>query len=177
MERDPDLPDLPQHSGLEGRVAGVVAPTLADMGYELVRVAVVGRERPTIQIMADRADGSQISIEDCQAISRAVGAVLDVEDPVAGTWTLEVSSAGIDRPLTRRKDWIRFAGHLARVEMAVPLDGRKRFSGTVLGADATHARLRTEAGDIALPLADIHRAKLLLTDGLIAATAIPHRTN
>ena len=114
------LPDLPHHTGLEGRVAGIVAPALADMGYELVRVAVLGRERPTVQIMADRADGGQISVEDCEAISHAVGAVLDVEDPIPGTWTLEVSSAGIDRPLTRRKDWNRFAGHLARVEMAVP---------------------------------------------------------
>ncbi len=183
MERAPDLsdlphhPDLPHHSGLEGRLAGLVAPALADMGYELVRVAVIGRNRPTVQIMADRADGGQITVEDCTAISRAVGAVLDVEDPLPGNWTLEVSSAGIDRPLTRRKDWNRFAGHLARVEMAVPLDGRKRLTGTVLGADATHARLRTEDGDLALPLADIFRAKLVLTDSLIAATATAHPTN
>ena len=177
LERDTDLPDLLHHTGLEGRLAGIVAPTLADMGYELVRVAVLGRERPTVQIMADRADGSQISVADCEAISHALGAVLDVEDPVPGTWTLEVSSAGIDRPLTRRRDWNRFAGHLARVEMAVPLDGRKRLSGTVLGADETHARLRTEAGEVTLPLADIHRAKLVLTDDLIAATALPPRTN
>jgi len=177
LKRDPDLPDLPHHTGLEGRLAGIVAPTLADMGYELVRVAVLGRERPTVQIMADRADGSQISVEDCAAISHAVGAVLDVEDPVPGTWTLEVSSAGIDRPLTRRRDWNRFAGHLARVELAVPVNGRKRLSGTVLGADETHARLLTDAGEVALPLADIHRAKLVLTDDLIAATALPPLTN
>jgi len=147
------------------------------MGYELVRVAVLGRERPTVQIMADRADGSQISVADCEAISHALGAVLDVEDPVPGTWTLEVSSAGIDRPLTRRRDWNRFAGHLARVELAVPVDGRKRLSGTVLGADETHARLLTDAGEVALPLVDIHRAKLVLTDDLIAATALPPLTN
>ena len=170
--------DLPHHTGLEGRVAGIVAPVLADMGYELVRVAVLGRERPTVQIMADRADGSQIGVDDCEAISRALGAVLDVEDPIPGTWTLEISSAGIDRPLTRRKDWNRFAGHLARVELAVPLpDGRKRFSGTVLGADTGEARLRVDENEVILPLADIRRAKLVLTDDLIAATATPRPTH
>jgi ribosome maturation factor RimP len=177
LERNPDPTDPPRHTGLEGRLAGIVAPALADMGYDLVRVAVLGRQRPTVQIMADRADGSQISVADCEAISHALGAVLDVEDPVPGSWTLEVSSAGIDRPLTRRRDWNRFAGHLARVELAVPLDGRKRLTGIVLGADETHARLRTDAGDLTLALADIHRAKLVLTAELIAATALPHRTN
>lgn len=178
MEPDTDLPDLPHHTGLEGRVAGIIAPTLDGMGYELVRVAILGRERPTVQIMADRADGNQISVEDCEAISHAVGAVLDVEDPIPGIWTLEVSSAGIDRPLTRRKDWNRFAGHLARVEMAVPLpDGRKRLTGTVLGADSTFARLRVDDSEAALPLADIRRAKLVLTDELLAATAAPRPTN
>jgi ribosome maturation factor RimP len=163
---------------VEGRVAGIVAPALADMGYELVRVAILGREHPTLQIMADRADGQLITVDDCEAISRAMGAVLDVEDPIPGAWTLEVSSAGIDRPLTRRCDWNRFAGHLARVDMAVPLaDGRRRFSGTVLGADATHARLRDGEDEVALPLADIRRAKLVLTDELIAASATPRPTN
>ncbi len=178
MEPDINQPDLPHHTGLEGRLADIVAPALAGMGYELVRVAVLGRDRPTVQIMADRADGAQIGVEDCEMISRAMGAVLDVEDPIPGTWTLEVSSAGIDRPLTRRKDWNRYAGHLARVEMAMPLpDGRKRLTGTVLGADATHARLRVDESEVAVPLEDIRRAKLVLTDELIAATAAPAPTN
>lgn len=164
--------DLPRHTGLEARIADAIVPTLADMGYELVRVAVLGRERPTVQIMADRTDGTLIGVDDCEAISRAVGAVLDVADPIPGAWTLEVSSAGIDRPLTRRKDWARFAGHRARAEMEIPVDGRKRISGVVLGVDETHARMRLdEGGEIALPLADIRRAKLVLTDELIAATA------
>jgi ribosome maturation factor RimP len=179
-------PDLPRHTGLEARVAELVLPTLADLGYELVRVAITGRDRPTLQVMADRADGAAMVVEDCETISHAVSAVLDVADPIPGQWTLEVSSPGIDRPLTRRKDWNRYAGHAARVELDVPLAApaggsstpRKRFSGTVLGADVTHARLRLDDGsEIALPLADIRRARLVLTDALIAATANPPRTN
>jgi ribosome maturation factor RimP len=171
-------PDHPHHTGLEARFADIVAPTLADMGYELVRVAVLGRERPTVQIMADRADGAQISVEDCEAISHAVGAVIDVADPIPGEWALEVSSAGIDRPLTRGKDWNRFAGHLAKAELGVPVDGRKRFAGIVLGADAGHARMRLDDGsEVALPLTEIRKAKLVLTDALIAATATPNKTN
>ncbi len=165
--------DLLRAGGLESRVAEIVGPALAAMGYDLVQVSVLGRTRPTVQIMADRADGGLIGLEDCEAISRAVSALLDVDDPIPGAWTLEVSSAGIDRPLTRPRDWNRFAGHLARVETYLPVDGRKRFSGTVLGADESFARLATEAGEVALPLAQIRRAKLVLTDSLIAATAQP----
>jgi ribosome maturation factor RimP len=168
----------PRHASLESRLAAIIAPRLADMGYELVRVALIGRDRPTVQIMADRADGALISVADCETISHAIGAVLDVEDPMPAAWTLEVSSAGIDRPLTRVKDWNRFAGHLARAETELPVDGRKRFSGIVLGADATSARLRLDDGsEVALPLSQIRRAKLVLTDALIAATATPPRTN
>ncbi|ATJ90284.1 ribosome maturation protein RimP [Acetobacter senegalensis] len=164
--------DLPIHSGLEARLVALVAPTLDDLGYEIVRVAVLGRESPTVQIMADRKDGSLINVEDCERISHAVGAVLDVEDPIPGAWTLEVSSAGIDRPLTRAKDWNRFTGHQAKVEVLVPVDGRRRFSGVVLGADAETGRLRLDDGTEArLPLAEIRRAKLVLTDALIEASA------
>ncbi len=166
--------DRPILTGLEARLADLVAPTVTDMGYELVRVAVTGRDRPTIQIMVDRADGAPVGVGDCEALSHALGAVLDVADPVRSAWTLEISSAGIDRPLTRAKDWNRFAGHLARAEMAVPFEGRKRFSGVVLGADATAARLRLDDGsEVALALADIRRAKLVLTDALIDACAAP----
>ena len=168
----------PHLSGLEARIADLVIPTMADLGYELVRVAVTGKDRPTVQIMADRVDGVPVGIEDCEAISHAISAVLDVEDPISGEWNLEVSSPGIDRPLTRPKDWNRFAGHLARAEVMVPVDGRKRFSGVVLGADGAHARMRLDDGsEVALPLADLRRARLVLTDALIAATeaaAKPH---
>ena len=165
--------DLPLHEGLEARIATAITPSLTAMGYELVRVQIQGKERPTVQIMADRADGRLIGVEDCEAISHAVGAVLDVDDPFTGLWTLEVSSAGIDRPLTRTKDWIRFAGHLATVEMSIPFEGRRRFRGIALGADAETVRLKLEDGsEIALPRADMRRAKLVLTDELIAATRV-----
>jgi len=157
---------------LEAKLTAIVGPRLESMGFELVRVAVLGRERPTVQVMADRADGSLISVEDCEQISHYMSTVFDVEDPIPGAWHLEVSSAGIDRPLTRVKDWARFAGHLARVETNFPIDGRKRFSGIVLGASETHAKLRLDDGTEAdLPLHDIRRAKLVLTDALIAFTA------
>ena len=179
MSRDaPDTVLETHHAGLDARIAAAITPTLADLGYELVRVLILGRERPTVQVMADRADGSQITVEDCERITHAVGAVLDVDDPLPGAWTLEVSSAGIDRPLTRVKDWVRFAGHLARVEMLVPVDSRRRFNGTILGADPAAARLRLDDGtEVSLPLSDVRRAKLILTDALIEATATPQVTN
>ncbi|ONG53388.1 ribosome maturation factor RimP [Pseudoroseomonas deserti] len=165
--------DLPLNEGLEARITAAIQPTLAGMGYEIVRVQIQGKQTPTVQIMADRADGSLIGVGDCEAISHAVGAVLDVDDPFTGEWHLEVSSAGIDRPLTRTKDWNRFAGHLAIAEMSIPFEGRRRFRGIILGADAETARLKPEDGpEVALPRADIRRAKLVLTDELIAATAV-----
>lgn len=166
--------DLPRHEGLELRIANAILPSLRQLGYELVRVQVSGKERPVVQIMADRADGAPFLVEDCETISHAIGAVLDVEDPIRGEWMLEVSSAGIDRPLTRAKDWNRFAGHVATVELVVPQDGRKRFRGIALGADAEIARLKGEDGtELAFPRGNIRKAKLVLTDELIAATAAP----
>ena len=169
--------DLPMHAGLEGRIVAIIHPAIAALGYELVRVSVLGRERPTVQIMADRADGQQINVNDCETISHAVSAVLDVNDPIPGRWTLEVSSAGIDRPLTRVKDWNRFVGHLARVELSIPVAGRRRINGIILGADAVTARLREAEIDYDVPLADIRRAKLVLTDALIEATLPPGSTD
>jgi len=166
--------DLPQHEGLEARIAAAITPTLEAMGYELVRVQIQGKDRPTVQIMADRADGSLIGVKDCEAISHAVGAVLDVDDPFPGLWNLEVSSAGIDRPLTRTKDWVRFATQVATVEMLVPHEGRRRFRGRILSADENEVRLKLdEGGEVTLPRGIIRRAKLVLTDELIAATAQP----
>lgn len=169
----------PTHTGLEGRIAEMIAPGLEAQGYELVRVAITGRQRPVLQIMADRADGQSIAVEDCEQISRFVSAMLDVEDPIEGAWTLEISSPGIDRPLTRIKDWNRFAGHLARIEMAVPTAlGRKRLTGTVLGADPAEARVKLDTGEtVSLRFDDMQRARLVLTEDLIKATEMPPPTN
>jgi ribosome maturation factor RimP len=170
--------ERPHHEGLEARIADAIAPTLEHMGYELVRVQVSGKEQPTVQVMADRADDTPFTVEDCETISHAIGAVLDVEDPIKGEWNLEVSSAGIDRPLTRAKDWNRYAGHVASVELLVPQEGRKRFKGIALGADAETARLKLEDGtEQVFPRGNIRRAKLVLTDELIAATAADAKRN
>jgi ribosome maturation factor RimP len=170
--------ERPHHEGLEARIADAIAPTLEHMGYELVRVQVSGKERLTVQVMADRADDAPFTVEDCETISHAIGAVLDVEDPIKGEWNLEVSSAGIDRPLTRAKDWNRYAGQVASVELLVPQEGRKRFKGIALGADAEVARLKLEDGtEQVFPRGNIRKAKLVLTDELIAATAADAKRN
>ena len=167
-----------QHSSLEARITAIVEPSLQDMGFELVRVAVLGHDRPTVQIMVDRADGQNVSVADCEQVSYQVNALTNVDDPITGPWTLEVSSPGIDRPLTRLKDWNRFAGHLARVELVAAVDGRKRFSGIALGADESAARLRLDDGsEVSLPLPEVRRAKLVLTDALIEFTATPTKPN
>ncbi len=162
----------PVHTGLEGRIAGMIVEPLEAQGYELVRVQVMGTETPTVQIMADRADGRAFTLTDCEAVSRLLSAVLDVEDPIDSAWTLEVSSAGIDRPLTRTKDFTRFAGFDAKIELNFPgPDGRKRFTGKLEGADAEIARLKLENGEIIeIRRADIRKAKLVLTDALIDFT-------
>jgi ribosome maturation factor RimP len=170
--------ERPQHEGLEGQIAETVAPTIEHMGYELVRVQISGKDHPVVQIMADRIDEAAFGVEDCEAISRAVSAVLDIADPIRSAWTLEVSSAGIDRPLTRTKDWNRFAGHVATLDLALPRDGRKRHRGIILGADDQAARLRLDDGtETSFPREDIRRAKLVLTDELIAATAADRKGN
>ena len=175
MSEEQAIPERPQHEGLEARIADAIAPTLEHMGYELVRVQVSGKDRPTVQVMAERSDHAPFTVQDCENISHAVGAVLDVEDPIKSEWSLEVSSAGIDRPLTRAKDWNRYAGHIATVELLVPQDGRKRFRGVALGADAAVARMRLEDGsELVMQRGNIRRAKLVLTDELIAATDALH---
>lgn len=154
------------------RIEGIVTPSIEAMGFDVVRVMITGGQRPTLQIMADRRDGSMISVDDCAEISRTVSAVLDVEDPIAGEYTLEVSSPGIDRPLTRIKDFERWAGFDARVDMAVPVDGRKRFSGRLKGvADGERVQIEIEGGArVELPFDGISRAKLVLTDALLEAS-------
>ena len=164
--------ERPVHEGLEARIADAIAPSIESMGYELVRVQVSGKVKPVVQVMADRADGATFTVRDCEAISHQVSAVLDVEDPIKSEWMLEVSSPGIDRPLTRTKDYLAYLGHIAIVEMSIPVEGRRRFRGVLVGADAEQVTLRPdEGGEAMLARGNIRRAKLVLTDELIAATA------
>ncbi len=161
-------------TGLDARVAHIVTPAINELGYRLVRVLVSGRDGCTVQIMAERPDGS-MSVEDCEAISRTIAPILDVEDPIDRAYRLEVSSPGIDRPLVRRSDFQRWSGQVAKIELSRPLGGRKRFRGTLLGVSGDAARLKLDdapAGEdeVLLPLADIDEAKLVLTDELIEAT-------
>ena len=156
---------------LAERIAALVAPSLEALGYDLVRVLLQGRQNLTLQIMAERRDLAPMTVDDCAGISRALSALLDVEDPIASGYTLEVSSPGIDRPLTRPGDYERFAGFDAKLETGRPLDGRKRFRGKVLGlaAGGDEVRLRLDDGEeLLVPLADVKSAKLILTDELIA---------
>jgi ribosome maturation factor RimP len=149
------------------RIEDIIQPTVTGMGFDLVRVSM-SRGGGTLQIMIEPADGRPMDVEDCATLSRALSAVLDVEDPISGAYTLEVSSPGIDRPLTRPKDYARWAGHLARVETAQPIDGRRRFKGVLVGLEDGTVKLKLEDGQEALvPLAAVSRAKLEMTDALL----------
>lgn len=167
-----DEPRLVIETGPAARVAGIVGPVLEGLGFRLVRVKIIGGSPPTLQIMAERPDGG-FGIDECETASRAISPVLDVEDPISGAYNLEMSSPGIDRPLVRISDFERWAGHDVKVEMAVPLEGRKRFRGILLGARGDTALLRlpdapAEAPDtVALPIADIGDARLVMTEALI----------
>jgi ribosome maturation factor RimP len=155
------------------KIEAMIAPSLEAMGYRVVRVAVTGGRRPTLQIMAERADDQAMRVEDCTEVSRMVSALLDVADPIVGAYLLEVSSPGIDRPLVRPEDFARFAGFEAKVELNAPVDGRKRFRGRLLGVEGDQLRLLVDALPVALPIAAVARAKLVLTDELLAHTSPP----
>ncbi len=151
------------------RIETVIAPAITAMGYEIVRVQMSGGRRQVLQVMAERRDGATMTVDDCADISRTISAVLDVEDPIAGAYTLEVSSPGIDRPLIRLKDFERYAGFEARVETRALVDGRRRFRGALKGVTEGRVRLETDAGLVELPYDNILRAKLVLNDALLAA--------
>ena len=164
---------LARETGPAQRVVTLVEPLLADMGFRLVRVKMSGS---TLQIMAERPDGT-FTIDDCETVSRAVSPLLDVEDVIAARYHLEVSSPGIDRPLVRPSDFEAWAGHEVKIEMAVPVAGRKRFRGSLEGYAEAEVRLFIENPEgaakdpvlIGVPFADIAEARLVLTDALIAA--------
>ena len=165
-------PRLITEQGVAARVAAIATPVLIGMGYRLVRVRISGAQGCTVQIMAERPDGSML-IEDCEAASRALSPVFDVEDPIDREYRLEISSPGIDRPLVRRSDFERYAGHEAKIEMALAQDGRKRFRGILTGVEGEAAKLRRmdaaegEPSDVALRIADMAEARLVLTDELV----------
>ncbi len=159
------------------KIADLIAPTLDALGFQLVRVKLIGAQRPVLQIMFERDTGGAphdggITVEDCAEVSRAVSAVLDVEDPISGAYRLEVSSPGLDRPLVRAADFERFKGYAAKVELGRPLDGRKRFRGRLRGVadDAVLLQDEETGGEQRLPVAEIANAKLVVTDDLIAAS-------
>ncbi len=163
-----------REQGLDARVAAIVEPVIEDLGFRLVRTKISAANGCTLQIMAERPDGT-MTVEDCETVSRGVSPALDVDDPINRAYHLEISSPGIDRPLVRPGDFERWAGHELKIEMAVMQDGRKRFRGKLLGlnGDAAVVRLPDVRGDepdtVELPLADIGEAKLVLTDDLITA--------
>jgi len=165
-------PRLIIEQGLAARVAAIAGPVLAGLGYRLVRVRISGTVGITVQIMAEKADGS-MAIEDCEAASRALSPVFDIEDPIEREYRLEISSPGIDRPLVRRSDFVRNAGHEVKIEMEVALDGRKRFRGVLFGVEGDAVRLRRkdaaqgEVVDVLLAMADMADARMVLTDALI----------
>lgn len=166
-------PRLVVEPGVAARVAAIAEPVLQGMGYRLVRIRISGEAGCTVQIMAERPDGTML-IEDCEAVSRALSPVLDVADPIERAYRLEISSPGIDRPLVRRSDFERHAGHLVRIEMAVAAHGRKRFRGTIAGVEGNAVRIRRddvpagEESDVWLTMEEIADARLVLTDELIA---------
>jgi ribosome maturation factor RimP len=166
-------PRLITETGLPARVASIAGPVVEQLGYRLVRIRVSSGEECTIQIMAERPDGS-MTVDDCEAVSRALSPVFDVNEPIDRAYRLEISSPGIDRPLVRRSDFERHAGHLVKIEMEVAVAGRKRFRGILEGVEGDNARIvrddprADENPEVLLPMTDMGEAKLVLTDELVS---------
>jgi len=153
-------------------VTKLIEPEVKALGFDLVRVAMTGGSSdPTLQIMAERPDTRQLNLDDCQAISRKLSDLLDEQDPIDGAYRLEVSSPGIDRPLTRKADYADWAGQEARLKLAETLQGAKQLSGIIEGIDGNIVSIATPKGVREVPFESIASAKLLLTDKLINATA------
>jgi ribosome maturation factor RimP len=154
-------------------IARLIEPEVKRLGYDLVRVMMIGgASDPTLQVMAERPNTRQLDLADCEQLSRSLSDVLDRDDPIEGSYRLEVSSPGIDRPLTRPADYSDWAGHEARITLAEPREGRKQFTGILQGLEGESVKLTDKQGsDHVLPLSAISSAKLVLTDKLIQATA------
>jgi len=156
-------------AGLAREIERLISPSVEDLGFSIVRVQVTGQQDMRLQVMIERNDLKTMHVDQCASVSRAISAILDVEDPIRSGYALEVSSPGIDRPLTRPEDFERFAGFEAKVEMDRPIEGRKRFRGKILGLEDNDVRLADELREWHLPFVDIDRAKLIITDELLAA--------
>jgi ribosome maturation factor RimP len=152
---------------LEERVVEIIEPVAADLGLALVRVRISGMRRKKLQIMAERLADGGMGIGECENLSRAIGPVLDVADPIPGEYDLEVSSPGIDRPLVRLEDFARFAGHEAKVELARMIEGRRRFRGEIRAVDGDDVVMQIDANEVRLPFSALAEARLVLTDKLI----------
>ena len=166
-DEDPEFADLVASEPVAARVVAVIAPTVADLGFDLVRVQY-GSAMATLQVMVEPSDLSDLSVDACADISRAISALLDVADPINGKYVLEVSSPGIDRPLTRPRDFSRFAGHEVKIELRQAVDGRKRFRGTLVGFEAGEVLLGIDVGTIGLAWPMVASARLVLTEALLA---------
>jgi ribosome maturation factor RimP len=168
-------PRLIIETGIEARIARIVEPVAEGLGFRLVRVKVSSLNGLTVQIMAERPDGT-MTVEDCETLSRDISPAMDVDDPMEAAYNLEVSSPGIDRPLVRRSDFVKAIGHETKVELAQPIDGRKRFKGRVTGVEGDELVLELEKSkldgvrSVKLPLSEIGEARLVLTDQLIRDT-------
>ena len=154
---------------LSSRIQDLIEPSVDELGFDVVRVQMSGKDTVSMQIMVERKDGQGMTVDDCASVSRAISTLLEVDDPIKGAYTLEVSSPGIDRPLVRIRDFERFLGFQAKIEINQPLDGRRRFKGELLGVKDDVVRILVEGVEGNLPHPDIHKAKLLMTDDLIAA--------
>ena len=152
------------------RIAELVEPSLNGLGYDLVRVHLKGGDNCTLQIMAERKDRGEMTVEDCAAISRDLSALLDVEDPIKEAYSLEISSPGLDRPLMRPEDYDRFSGDVAKLETRAPINGQKRFRGRLAGLCGKDVIIVCDNAEVKIPYSDIARGKLVLTDELIAAS-------
>jgi len=163
------MSDLIAKAAIDKRMASIVQPVIEDMGYELVRIRLMSGKSTTLQIMAERPDGG-IEVDDCAKISNEISAVLDVEDPIEAEYALEVSSPGIDRPLTRLKDFAAWEGFEAKIETSELIDGQRRFKGVLRGIEENDVLIEIQQGTIGLDFEWLSDAKLVLTDELVAAT-------
>ncbi|WP_114286854.1 ribosome maturation factor RimP [Candidatus Halocynthiibacter alkanivorans] len=160
------MSDMIAKAAIDRRLAGIITPVIEDLGFELVRVRLMGGEHKIMQVMADRPDGG-IEVDECARISTAISAILDVEDPIAENYSLEVSSPGIDRPLTRLKDFDMWVGYIAKLETSELIDGRRRFKGEIEGTEGDEVLITITEGTVGLKFEWLAEAKLVLTDELI----------